>query len=186
MQAQVVRLHADWLAGTLKDFANVDQGVNAQLTAMEAVVPTYWPIGHRPPNVAAILDELTDPELARRQLSEENSGPWLAVLLPNDADLAGEVRTNDLDSDQFTILIGYGNRKTASHELARDTYHTMRAVRRSLTQFRRNENMEKRKLELVQVVLCRSTRQLKLETNWRDLLLTGGLVATYLVRELAP
>jgi hypothetical protein len=185
MQAQVVRVHADWLSGTLKDHLNVDQGVNAQLAAMESA-GTFWPAGHKPPNVAAFLDELTDPEIARRQLAEENAGPWLAVLLPNDVEIAGEVRTNELDSDQFSVLIGYGNRKTATHELARDTYHTMRAVRRSVRQLHRNENVEKRKHESIQLVLCRGIRLLKLETNWRDLLLTGGLVATYLVRELAP
>jgi hypothetical protein len=185
MQAQVVRLHADWLSGTLKDFGNIDQGVNAQLTTMEAA-GTFWPVGHKPPNVAVILDEITDPETARRQLAEENAGPWLTVLLPTDAEIEGEVHTSNLDSDQFSVLIGYGNRKTATHELARDTYHTMRAVRRSLRQLHRNDNQEKRKHELIQLVLCRGIRLLKLETSWRDLLLTGGLVATYLVRELAP
>lgn len=185
MQAQVVRLHADWLTGTLKDFANVDQGINAQLATMEAA-GTFWTAGHRPPDVATILDEITDPELARRQLSEENAGPWLAVLLPTDVEIAGEVRTAELDSDQFSVLIGYGSRKTTTHELARDTYHTMRAVRRCLRQLHRNENSAKRVLQLVQVFICRGVRLLKLETNWRDLLLTGGLVATYGVRELAP
>lgn len=185
MQSQVVRIHADWLAGTLLDQGGLNQGVNAQLTAMETA-GTFWPSGHRPPDVAVIMDELTDAELARRRLSTENVGPWLAVLLPNDVEIEGEVRTSHLDSDQFTVLVGYGNRKTATHELARDTYHTMRAVRRSLRQLHRNENAVQRQHEQIQLVLCRGIRMLKLEMTWRDLLLTGGLVATYLVRELAP
>lgn len=185
MQSQVVRIHADWLAGTLLDQAGQPQGVNAQLAAMETA-GTFWPEGHRPPDVAVVMDELTDAELARRRLSTENTGPWLAVLLPSDVELEGEVRTSHLDSDEFTVLIGYGNRKTATHELVRDTYHTVRAVRRSLRQLHRNENAAQRQHEHVQLILCRRIRSLKLEMTWRDLLLTGGLVATYLVRELEP
>lgn len=184
MQAQVVRLHADWLAGTLLDFATINQGINAQLTTMDA--GGFWPAGQKPPAVAAVLDELTDPDTARRRLTESEPGPWVIVALSTDVELQGEVRTTELDTDDFSVLVGYGNRKAATHELLRDAYHTVRGIRRSLRQFHRNENAEKRKLENVQIVLCRRIRLLKVELTWRDLPLTGGLVASYVVRELAP
>jgi hypothetical protein len=181
-----VRMLADWLRGTLKDYQNVDQGIAAQLARLTAdnlvdvgdVLPTV--------PVANIVDETHDGEAARRAFSKSRATPLVAVLTPSDFAIAGEVQTVHVDADAYQVLVGWLIKAPATEQALTQVYYGLRATRRSVGQWHRNENQPKRKRNDILLWQCSEIRQIRPQEALGDLELSAGLLLTYSLRDGQP
>lgn len=181
-----IRGLTDWLRGDLKDHLNVDQGIAAQLTKLTAA--GLVDVGDVLPTVlkANIVDETRDNEAARRAFNKDRATPLVVVLTPNDFAIAGEVQTVHTDADAYQMLVGWLVKAPGTAAALTQVYYGMRATRRSLGQWHKNENQPKRKRNDILLWQCREIRHVRPQEALGDLELSAGLLLTYALRDGQP
>ena len=160
--------------------ASTSYGVNVQIAS-----GSFANGDTGPAQVATILDETRSAELAQGILPTGMSVPAVVITLNNSPDLAPEVESGNRDAHielAITVAVRDPNTETANT----NTYYTLRAVEKALRQFLSNAHSADRALNSIQIVNATGMIHNKQFKNPDDGLITGSLVVTFLVRDIAP
>lgn len=155
-------------------------GVNAQLTSLD-----YDAGDSAPTNILTITDE-TENYLAALNRPAEPT-PSITVALNADVDMDGEVMTSYRDGEiELAVRIALNNDQVQNG--LRDIYYYSRAIEKCLRDLARNENASMRLRNNIQVqeILEMTHRPVFREVDDATTTLTGQLVVTWKVRDIAP
>jgi hypothetical protein len=182
MHLEAIRAITDWLAGTTLDYQGANQGVNAQL----ATVPLD--VGDVAPDSVVFFGDATRDDIVAQQGLPVNA-PAIYVSAASPAISDGEVIPGPpgvRDARNLGVAIRYIRRDANTAAAFRDTGYTLRAVIKSLKQFCRSENAAARLRNSIQM-----RDQLSLTwgiaAEWEGAAgVTGAVIVTWYVRDLAP
>jgi hypothetical protein len=136
-----------------------------------------------PEQIVTIVDETRNNQVAIGRYPTEF--PALVVTLDGTQPIEGDV-LSDLRNAEVTVLIRYLCKNTDTLKGNCDTYYTMRAVQRCIQDFTGSLNMVYRVRNNIQIVDCISMEHLQLFENIEDANITGGIRATFKVRDAQP
>lgn len=173
---ETVRLTADWLAGTLKDAANADQGVNAKI----AGVPRD--AGDLQPAAITVIDETRDNAAALRQAKGK---AILAVNLAQPIDQQPFVQTIYRDMD-VPLRLALALEDVETKNAIREASYLARAIVRSLRQMSRNENDQRRVRNGVHLLQLVSLDLVPASEKLGDRDVTFAIRPTWKVRDDQP
>lgn len=151
-------------------------GVGAYL----ATVPLET--GDTTPTTPTILNECQSAEAARDAFPD-GVGPYLLI---GSGELGELVPTAQPQRDgTIEILIRYGSRAAATHDVLRAASYTIRAVRRTLSKLTTTAAGETLRLRnQVQVIDVQQLRSVRLTAPAEDVLVTWGVIVTLRTRDL--
>lgn len=182
MILETVRTITDWLAGTLLDYQSVNQGVNAQLSGVPRDAGDS-----QPQNVAFFGDVTRDDPVAQSALPVNSPAIYVSAAAPATVD--GEVTPGPpgvRDARGLGVVIRYVRRDANTAAAFRDTSYTLRAIIKSLKQLVRSENflVHQRNSIAIRELL---TMTWGMATEWEGSAgVTGAVLCTFYVRDLAP
>lgn len=133
-----LRMVADWLGGRLTDYQDQDQGLNAQLQAIP-----LDPGDQRPPEIRAVYDITRDNRVIKGD--EFTDLPAVVVMYEAGAESEGHVITGYREIHTWPIAFRVLTAKQDTALAVQEANYLLRALVRSLTQFHRNENVERRR-----------------------------------------
>ena len=158
-------------------------GINAKIPGVPRVSPDTVP-----PNVATVLDEFEDPELARGVLPEPSATvpyPLVAVFLAGDVDLEGETPTGRQDG-QVEIAVQYAALLADTKQGNQDAAYTSRAIRRSVRTWMDNTNATARTTNSLSLISLTAQRVSKPRHEENGKLVVLTVVNRFDVRDSAP
>jgi hypothetical protein len=171
MLIETLRMVADALAtGSI--------GVNAQLASLPRDSTD-----EAPPAVIGVFDSTRSAQVATGRYP--NVFPSLVVTLDGNVPLDGEVMSN-IRQAAVTVLIRYITKDIASEQGNQATYYTLRAVQKALRDFLSNTHSDMRSRNDIHITVCDSMEHVELFQPIDDASCTGGIRATFKVRDIQP
>ena len=153
-------------------------GVNVQFDTM-----AFDGTDSAPPDIAVVADETRDNSVAVGRYP--TTFPALVVTVDGDTVLDGEVVSDNRDGD-ISIIIRYLTKNADTAEGNSETLYTLRAVQKCLRDFNSNTNVGDRVRNNIQIIECLKIEHLQLFENISDANITGGIRATFKVRDAQP
>lgn len=182
MHLEMMRAITDWLAGTRLDYQGADQGVNAQM----AGVPRD--AGDPEPEPVQFFGDVTRDNAVAVNAHPVNA-PAIFVTPSTPAEADGEALPGPpgvRDARNVGIAIRYIRRDANTADAFRDTSYTLRAIIKSLKQLARSDNSAARLRNSIQMK-AQIGLTWGLATEWEgNAAVTGAVISTWTVRDLAP
>jgi hypothetical protein len=171
MILETIRMVADALASST-------YGVNVQLATLP--VDGTDTIA---PDIATIVDETRSDEVAVGRYP--TALPCLIVTQNRSLTVQGDIASDNRDGE-VTILIRYITTETGTAQANTWVLYTLRAIQRALRQFNTNAHAADRNRGYIQNIECLSMEVVEVFENIDDAHITGGLKATFKVRDTLP